>query len=101
VLGFRIGDLAYCTDTNQIPPDSWPLLEGLDVLILDALRRKPHPTHFSLDEAVAAARRIGARRTFFTHIGHDLEHAATNAQLPPGMELAYDGLSLPVICRQP
>jgi phosphoribosyl 1,2-cyclic phosphate phosphodiesterase len=101
VLGFRIGDLAYCTDTNEIPPESWRLLEGLDVLILDALRRKPHPTHFSLDEAVAAARRIGARRTYFTHVGHDLEHEATNAQLPPGMELAYDGLRLPVIFPQP
>ncbi len=96
VLGFRFGRVAYCTDTNGIPPESWPLLEGLDVLVLDALRHKPHPTHFSLTEAVEAAQRIGARRTYFTHVSHDLEHAATNAALPAGMELAYDGLLIPL-----
>ncbi len=96
VLGFRFGNIAYCTDTNDVPPESWPLLEGLDVLVLDALRHKPHPTHFSLDEAVAVAGRLKARRTYFTHMSHDLEHAATNASLPPGMELAYDGLRLPL-----
>jgi phosphoribosyl 1,2-cyclic phosphate phosphodiesterase len=96
VLGFRFGNIAYCTDTNDVPPESWPLLEGLDVLVLDALRHKPHPTHFSLDEAVDVARRLKARRTYFTHMSHDLEHAATNASLPPGMELAYDGLRLPL-----
>jgi phosphoribosyl 1,2-cyclic phosphate phosphodiesterase len=96
VLGFRFGNIAYCTDTNEIPPQSWPLLEGLDLLVLDALRHKPHPTHFSLDEAVAAAQRAGARRTLFTHISHDLEHEATNAALPEGMELAYDGLRIPL-----
>jgi phosphoribosyl 1,2-cyclic phosphate phosphodiesterase len=94
VLGFRFGNIAYCTDCSAIPDTSWPLMEGLDVVVLDALRRKPHPTHFSLDEAIAAARRIGARRTLFTHMSHDLEHEATNASLPPGMELAYDGLRL-------
>ena len=96
VLGFRFGNVAYCTDTNGIPPESWPLLEGLDVLVLDALRHKPHPTHFSLDEAVDVARRLGAKRTLFTHMSHDLEHEATNASLPPGMELAYDGLRIPL-----
>lgn len=96
VLGFRFGNVAYCTDTNRIPDESWPLLEGLDVLILDALRVRPHPTHFSLDEAVEAARRIGARRTLFTHMSHDLEHAATNAAMPPGMELAHDGMRVPL-----
>jgi phosphoribosyl 1,2-cyclic phosphate phosphodiesterase len=94
VLGFRFGNVAYCTDTNEIPEASWPLLENLDVLILDALRRKPHPTHFSLDEAIAAARRIGARQTYFTHMSHDLEHEATNATLPAGVQLAYDGLKI-------
>ena len=94
VLGFRFGNIAYCTDTNEIPEASWPLLEGLDVLILDALRPRPHPTHFSLHEAIAAAQRAGARRTLFTHMSHDLEHEATNKTLPPGMELAYDGLRL-------
>lgn len=96
VLGFRIGNIAYCTDTNAIPDESWPLLFGLDVLILDALRIRPHVTHFSLDEAVAVAERVGAKRTYFTHMSHDLDHAATNARLPAGMELAYDGLRIPL-----
>ena len=94
VLGFRFGNVAYCTDTNGIPDESWPLLDGLDVLILDALRPRPHPTHFSLDEAIEVARRIGAKRTLFTHLSHELEHAATEAALPSGMELAYDGLRI-------
>jgi phosphoribosyl 1,2-cyclic phosphate phosphodiesterase len=96
VLGFRFGNVAYCTDTNRIPDETWPLLEGLDVLVLDALRTQPHPTHFSLDEAIAAARRIGARQTYFTHMTHDLPHEATNARLPAGMQLAYDGLRIPL-----
>jgi phosphoribosyl 1,2-cyclic phosphate phosphodiesterase len=96
VLGFRIGDIAYCTDTNEIPPESWPLLGGLDVLILDALRPRPHATHFSLDEAIEAARKVRPRRTLFTHISHELEYEATNARLPPGMELAYDGMRIPL-----
>ncbi len=94
VLGFRFGNVAYCTDTNSIPAASRALLGGLDVLILDALRPRPHSTHFSLDEAIAAAQQIGARRTLFTHMSHELEHAATNAILPPSMELAYDGLRI-------
>ncbi|MDB4864475.1 MAG: MBL fold metallo-hydrolase [Pirellulaceae bacterium] len=94
VLGFRIGNIAYCTDTNEIPEQSWPLLEGLDCLILDALRRKPHATHFGLDEAVEVAKKIGAKRTVFTHISHDLEHEQTNRALPDSMELAYDGMQL-------
>jgi phosphoribosyl 1,2-cyclic phosphate phosphodiesterase len=96
VLGFRIGNVAYCTDTNEIPPESWPLLEGLDTLILDALRVQPHATHFSLEQAVAVAERLRPRRTLFTHLSHDLEHAATNAGLPAGMSLAYDGLHVPL-----
>lgn len=96
VLGFRFGNVAYCTDTNQIPAESLPLLEGLDVLILDALRTRPHVTHFSLPEAIEMAQRLGARRTLFTHMSHELEHAATNAGLPNGMELAYDGLRIPL-----
>lgn len=96
ILGLRIGGFAYLTDCSRIPDESWPLLEGLDVLVLDALRERPHPTHFSLDEAVEAARRLAATRTYFTHMCHDLLHAATNARLPRGMELAYDGLVLEV-----
>ncbi len=92
VLGFRVGNVAYCTDTNGIPPESLERLQGLDVLILDALRDRKHPTHFSLEEAVAMAQQLQAKRTIFTHISHELGHAAVEATLPPGIELAYDGL---------
>ena len=91
VLGFRVGNVAYCTDTNHIPPDSWPLLQGLDVLILDSLRDRPHVTHFSVDQAVDVARRLRPGRTLLTHVAHELDYAQTNAKLPPGIELAYDG----------
>ena len=94
ILGLRLGRFAYLTDCNRIPDTTWPLLEDLDVLVLDALREKPHATHFTIDEAVEAARRIGARHTYFTHMAHDLRHAPTCARLPPRMELAYDGLVL-------
>jgi phosphoribosyl 1,2-cyclic phosphate phosphodiesterase len=96
ILGFRFGSFAYLTDCNVIPEASWPLLEGLDVVVLDALRDKPHQTHFTVAEAIDAARRIGARRTLLTHMSHDLGHAETSARLPPGIELAYDGLVLDV-----
>lgn len=96
ILGFRVGAFAYLTDCSAIPDASWSLLEGLDTLVLDALRDRPHPTHFTVAQAVDAARRAGAARTFFTHICHDLPHAATCERLPPGMALAYDGLELTV-----
>lgn len=96
VLGFRIGNVAYCTDTNEIPPESMAKLEGLDVLILDALRPKPHPTHYCLDEAIEMARRLQPRQTFFTHVSHSMEYRETNRWLPPGMELAYDGQRIPL-----
>ncbi len=92
VLGFRFGDLAYVTDTNGIPEASLAHLANLDVLILDALRHQPHPTHFSLSEALAVVERLQPRRAYLTHICHDLDHEATNRDLPPGVELAYDGL---------
>lgn len=91
VLGFRIGALAYCTDVSRIPEESFALLEGLDVLVLDALQYKRHTTHFSVEEAIEAATRIGAKQTLFTHIAHALGHQATNKALPRGMRLAYDG----------
>jgi phosphoribosyl 1,2-cyclic phosphate phosphodiesterase len=100
VLGFRIGDVAYCTDTNEIPPASMALLEGLDVLILGALRHKPHPTHFNLDEAVDVARQLQPKQTYFTHLSHQLDHDATNQQLPDNIQLAYDGLQIPLSARQ-
>jgi phosphoribosyl 1,2-cyclic phosphate phosphodiesterase len=90
-LGFRIGNLAYCTDVSSIPEESFSQLRGLDVLVLDALQREKHTTHFSLEEAIDAARRIGARQTLFTHIAHRMGHAATNSTLPGNMRLAYDG----------
>ncbi len=96
VLGFRFGAVAYCTDCSEIPPGSWRLLRDLDVLILDALRHRPHPTHFNLEQAVETARRLGARQTYFTHLAHELSHAAVDAGLPPGMALGYDGLVLQV-----
>jgi phosphoribosyl 1,2-cyclic phosphate phosphodiesterase len=94
VLGFRVGDVAYCTDVNAVPAESMPLLKGLDVLVLDALRPRTHTTHFSLAEAIAVARELAPRQTYFTHMSHDLDHEATNAALPPGMALAYDGLRI-------
>ncbi|MFZ1729290.1 MAG: MBL fold metallo-hydrolase [Bacteroidota bacterium] len=92
ILGYRIGDTAYVTDTNHIPERSFALLENLDVLILDALRHEDHPTHFNLEEAIAAARRIGARRTYFTHIAHNILHGRDSRLLPENMEFSYDGL---------
>lgn len=94
IFGYRIGGFAYLTDCSQVPERSWPLLEGLDLLVIGALRERRHPTHFSLAEAITAARRTGATRTLFTHMSHDLGHAETNARLPEGMALAYDGLSV-------
>jgi len=91
VLGFRVGSVAYCTDVSEIPEPSFALLKDLDVLVLDALQHKKHTTHFSVEEAVEAARRIGARLTLFTHIAHALGHEATNRSLPDRMRLAYDG----------
>jgi phosphoribosyl 1,2-cyclic phosphate phosphodiesterase len=96
ILGFRVGGFAYLTDCNGIPEESLSRLGGLDVLVLGALRHRPHPTHFSLGEALEAARRVGARRTFFTHMCHDLGHAETMAALPDGCALAFDGLTIEV-----
>jgi phosphoribosyl 1,2-cyclic phosphate phosphodiesterase len=94
ILGFRFGNAAYLTDCSRLADEAWGMLGGLDVLVLDALRERPHPTHFSLSEAIDTAARIGAARTFFTHMCHDLAHASTSARLPAGMALAYDGLIL-------
>lgn len=92
VLGFRIGDVAYCTDVNKIPRDSWARLEGLRVLVLDALRFKPHEAHFSIDEALEVIASLGPERAYLTHMSHDIDHATVSRQLPRGVELAYDGL---------
>ena len=94
VLGFRVGPLAYCTDVSRIPEASWAMLEGLDVLILDALRHEPHPTHFSLSEALEVIAALRPGRALLTHLSHGFDHGPTQAKLPPGVELAYDGLAL-------
>jgi len=96
ILGFRFGNFAYLTDCNRLDDEAWPLVEGVETLVIDALRDRPHSTHFSIDEAVAAAARIAPRRTYFTHMTHDLGYVETNARLPAGVELAYDGLVLDV-----
>lgn len=84
--------LAYCTDVSSIPPETWRKLEGLRTLVLDMLRYRHHPTHLTVDQAIAAAQQIGAERTYFTHMTHDIRHAELDAQLPAGMALAWDGL---------
>ena len=96
INGFRFGNTAYMTDVSAIPESSFALLEGVEVLSLSALRHQPHPSHATLAQALAWARRIGARQTWFTHIAHELGHEETNRTLPESAKLAYDGLSVPV-----
>lgn len=96
IAGFRFGDTAYLTDVSSIPESSFPLLEGLETLVLPSLRHKPHPSHATVKQAVAWAQRIGARQTWLTHIAHELGHDETNRILPAGVALAYDGLEVPV-----
>jgi phosphoribosyl 1,2-cyclic phosphate phosphodiesterase len=96
IAGFRFGRAAYLTDVSDIPESSFALLEGLDDLIVSALRHKPHPSHATVEQAIGWARRIGARRTWLTHIAHELGHEETNRNLPEDIRLAYDGLNLPV-----
>lgn len=96
VYGYRFGSFAYLTDCSAIPDESWPLLSGVQTLVLDALRYRPHPTHFSVTQALEVVERLRPRQTYLTHICHDLPHAATCARLPDGVELAYDGLSFHV-----
>jgi phosphoribosyl 1,2-cyclic phosphate phosphodiesterase len=96
IAGFRFGRAAYLTDVSAIPESSFALLEGLDHLVVSALRHKPHPSHATVEQAVQWARRIGARQSWLTHIAHELGHEQTNRDLPGDIRLAYDGLSLPV-----
>lgn len=94
VYGFRIGGVAYCTDVSGVPDRSWPLLEGLDVLILGALRPgKPHPSHFSVEQALDVIARVKPRQAYLTHMAHTIEHDAVSATLPPNVALGYDGLA--------
>lgn len=101
VTGWRIGAFAYLTDVSAIPERSYRLLEDLDLLVLSALRHRPHPTHLSIEQAVAEATRIDARRTLFTHMSHDVSHDAVSRALPSGVALAYDGLVTEVVDDAP
>ena len=92
VYGYRVGRFAVVTDVDEIPEASFATLAGVEVLVLSALRYRPHPTHFSLEQAIAAAARIGARRTVFTHIAHEIDHGDVRVPLPAGVEIGYDGL---------
>lgn len=94
IVGYRFGNAAYLTDLNEIPESSIELLEGLDILILDALRRQPHPSHAHVEKSIELVRQIKPKRAFFTHISHDLDHNPTNASLPAPIQLAYDGQQL-------
>jgi phosphoribosyl 1,2-cyclic phosphate phosphodiesterase len=94
VTGFRIGPFAYCTDVSRIPDESYGLLQNLDVLVLGALRNRPHPTHFTLQKAMEEACRIGARKTYLVHMSHELSHREMLKRLPDHIQPAYDGLQL-------
>lgn len=96
VIGLRVGDMAYITDVSHIPDSVRPLLENLETLFLDGVRREPHPNHFHFDRAIAEAQKIGARTTFLTHLSHDYDHDRTNGELPPGISLAWDGLRVEI-----
>ncbi len=94
VYGYRIGSFAYLTDCKTISQEGYGLLAGVDTIIIDALRKAPHPTHMNIDEAIEAGRRLGARRVCFTHMTHRISHAALAAELPSGFEPAYDGMTI-------
>ncbi|OGL60918.1 MAG: hypothetical protein A3J27_09670 [Candidatus Tectomicrobia bacterium RIFCSPLOWO2_12_FULL_69_37] len=96
VMGLRIGDFAYATDCNAIPPASMEALRGVRVLILDALRHREHPSHFTVEQALEVVRELKPERTYFTHTHYDLEYYETNRKLPPGVEMAYDGLTFEI-----
>jgi phosphoribosyl 1,2-cyclic phosphate phosphodiesterase len=94
IFGFRFGSAAYLTDHSDVPAQSLEQLRGLDVLFLDALRYTPHPTHSTVDQSLKIVEQVKPKRAFFTHICHDLPHEATNATLPSGVQLSYDGMKL-------
>jgi phosphoribosyl 1,2-cyclic phosphate phosphodiesterase len=99
ILGYRLGGFAYLTDVSTIPESSVALLADLDVLVLSALRHRPHPAHLTIESAVEQAQRLGAGRTYLTHLSHEVHHATHAARLPPGIELAYDGLTIEIVER--
>ena len=94
IFGYRAGGFAYITDVSMIPEKTYRALAGVDILVLDALRKEKHPTHFNIEEAAAAAARIGAKKTYFTHIAHSVRHAELEKMLPKNIRPAYDGLEI-------
>ncbi|HFE65503.1 MAG TPA: MBL fold metallo-hydrolase [Caldithrix sp.] len=96
ILGYRIGNFAYCTDVSEIPAESYPLLAGLEVLVLGALRYRPHPTHFTIEQAVEEAQKIAARKTYLVHMSHEVSHQKLSGSLPDTIQPAYDGLVVTV-----
>jgi phosphoribosyl 1,2-cyclic phosphate phosphodiesterase len=96
ILGFRIGNVAFCTDVSTIPADSREQLQGLDVLVLDALRHEPHPTHLHIEAALGLVRQLKPKRAYFTHMSHELDYDALLRELPAGVEPAFDGLRIPI-----
>jgi phosphoribosyl 1,2-cyclic phosphate phosphodiesterase len=96
VFGYRIGNFAYCTDVNKIPQKSYALLRSLDVLVIGALQHRRHDKHFSVNEALIEAEKIGAKKTYFTHIGHKVDHETDGRNLPDYCEFAYDGLCIEI-----
>jgi phosphoribosyl 1,2-cyclic phosphate phosphodiesterase len=92
VFGFRVGDVAYCTDVSEVPEASWRLLDGVRVLIIDALRYKSHPAHMGLNDALEVIERVGPERAYLTHMSHEFDYGILPASLPGGVEMAYDGL---------
>lgn len=96
IVGFRIGDFGYFTDVSMMPDETVAALQGVKVLVTSALRHRPHPTHMSVSEAIELVNRIKPDKAWFTHMCHDLEHEATNRELPSGMELLYDGMAFEV-----
>src|ERR1700761_6384414 len=96
VTGYRFGNAAYLTDMNHIPDSSFALLDGVEVVVLDALRPQPHPTHANLTDAITWVEKIGARHSWFTHMSHEVMHAETDGELPPSIRLSYDGLRIPI-----
>lgn len=95
-VGFRFGTAAYLTDMSDIPEASFPLLQDLDVLIVDALRRTPHPSHSNVETSLKFVEKIRPKRAYFTHIAHDLGHVETENELPSNVRMAYDGLRIPI-----
>jgi phosphoribosyl 1,2-cyclic phosphate phosphodiesterase len=96
VLGFKVRNVAYATDCNRIPERSLELLRGLDCLILDGIRFEPHPTHFSVPEAIAVAEEVKPRQTYLIHLTHSIDHEVDSLRLPTGIQFAYDGLEITI-----